>query len=518
MSRLSWWFLKHLTIIILAVSSAGQAAATSPGKTLNIADMTAPPPTLDPYKVYGTQAQSFYRQIFGNLIERDEAGRLIPALAERWQYLGKNIWRLKIRRNVFFQDGRRLSSRDLKFSLERLISPSSVRSRRRDFSFIARVEALNENIVDIHTKGPAPTLPARLAQFSMVLPEERLRRQGEAAFFKDPIGAGPFRLIKLDQEKAIFQRHDRYYRGRPQVEKVVFHFIKDPQRRTKMLYRGKLDLLTNVRPALTREIAAYPHVAIVKKPALQFTYVVFDTLAPGPLRDPRVRRALAHWTDVPSLIRYVAHGNGRAVATFVMPQEFGFNGNLKPYTFDPERAKKLLQEAGYANGFTLPSLASDEVEPLVRAVASQWGRLGVKLNIRVAPRSEAIRLWTRTQDFRTYFFAPTNLLLDASYHLRSKLDPQHPVNRFHNSEATELVRSMDQIGDTAEREQVLKRLQEIVHHEVPAITFYQRINIYAVADRVKGFSGYPDTILRLYKLRLMSDSAIGKNFAEDKSP
>jgi len=198
----------------------------------------------------------------------------------------------------------------------------------------------------------------------------------------------------------------------------------------------------------------------------------------------------------------VAHGNGRPVATFVMPEDYGFNADLKPHPFDPERAKALMREAGYPEGFALPALSSDEMAPVARAVAKQWGRLGVKLSLEVASRSEAIRLWSRTRNFRAFFFSPTNPVQDAGFHLRIKLDPRHPINRFYHPIARELVQKLDGIENDDARKQMLHQLQEIVHAELPAITFYQQIRIYAISRRVIGFAGYPDTILRLYPVRL----------------
>lgn len=500
MIKVSCFFLT-LFVAVFGTIFQNQAVAAPYTAVLNVSHVAAPLASLDPHKVFGTQAQSFLRQIYGTLVDRDEKGKLIPGIAERWKYLGDNVWRIHIRPDVLFQDGSPLTSRDVKFSFERLLGPKSSRSRRREFSFVKKIEAVSKYVVDIHAKGPAFTLPASLAQFSMILPEKRLREQGDQAFFKAPVGAGPFRFVSTNQKRAILQRHGRYYRGSPAVKELVFHFIKDERERLEMLLNGKLDLLVSPLPAYVRKIASHTCCSIVKKPALQYTYILFDTLSPGPIQDRRVRRALAHWTDVSSLIRFVAHGNARPLAIFVMPEEYGFNPNLKPYKFDPALGKKLMREAGYPNGFSLSVLASDEMAALAKAVARQWKRLGVNLDVKVEPRSKALRLWLRTRDYRANFFAPTNPLVDASYPLRSKLDPRHPVNRFHNSEATKSIQRIDQIKDPEKRKQALLRLQEIVYEEVPAVSFYQRINIYGINSRVRGFRPRPDTILRFYNIR-----------------
>ena len=506
--------------LVLLGGNPGEAGAARPRNEIRIAHMTSAPQTLDPFKVYGTESQSFYRQMFDSLISRDEDGKLKAALALRWEYRSNGVWRLQLRPGAVFQNGRPVTARDVKFSIERLTTPASVRARRRDFAFIRRVEAAAERTVDIHTKGPAPTLPARLAQFSMVLPEQELRRRGEKAFFQSPIGAGPFRLVHMGREGAMLERHDAYYQGKPSVRRIRFLFIEEMRERLKRLLAGDLDVVSNILPAFAPQIVAHPAVSVLKKPALQFTYVVFDTLTPGPLADLRVRRALAHWTDVASLIRYVAHGNGRPIATFVMPEEFGIHLGLRPYSFQPDLAKQLMKEAGYESGFTLSALASDEMERLARAVIQQWEYLGVKTRLTVAPRAEAIQLWLRSRDYQAYFFAPTNLLFDASYHLTSKLDPTHPVSRFRHPEAAQLVREVDQVADPDRRKELLRRLQEIAYKDLPALALYQVVNIYGVSDRLKGFQAYPDTILRLDRVGLSEDmeSADSPSRSETRVP
>ncbi|MBI3127357.1 MAG: hypothetical protein HYZ11_07115 [Candidatus Tectomicrobia bacterium] len=478
----------------------GEAGASPSGDEIRIAHMTSQPETLDPFKVYGTESQSFYRQIYDTLISRDEKGQLTPALALRWEHRPGNVWRLHLRPDAVFQNGRAVSARDVKFSLDRLTSSASVRSRRRDFAFMRRVGVVNEKTIDIHSNGPAPTLPARLAQFSMVLPERELREKGEKAFFEAPFGAGPFRLVRLDREGAVLERHESYYLGKPAARRIRFLFIEDTRERLKKLFAGELDIVPNIQPAFAPQIVAHPAVSVLKKPALQFTYILFDTLTPGPLSDVRVRRALAHWTDVDALIRYVAHGNGRRIATFVMPEEFGFHPELRPYAFRPDLAKWLLTESGYGGGFEISALASDEMERLARAVIQQWGYLGIKVRLKVAARSEAIRLWTRSREYQAYFFAPTNLLFDASYHLTSKLDPSHPVSRFSHPQVGKLIQDVERETDSDRRRELLYRMQEIALQELPALALYQVVNIYGVSDRLKGFQGYPDTILRLQQV------------------
>ena len=113
---------------------------------------------------------------------------------------------------------------------------------------------------------------------------------------------------------------------------------------------------------------------------------VFIDSRNGPLARAEVRRALLHGTDVEGLVRYIARGNGRAIATVTLPEDFGFNPGLRPYAFDPAKAKALLTEAGYPDGFRLQGLATHDTQTLATALAQQWAKIGVKLDLAVEGR------------------------------------------------------------------------------------------------------------------------------------
>ena len=118
----------------------------------------------------------------------------------------------------------------------------------------------------------------------------------------------------------------------------------------------------------------------------------------GPLARAEVRRALLHGTDVEGLVRYIARGNGRAIATVTLPEDFGFNPGLKPYPFDPAKARALLAEAGYPAGFRLQGLATHDTQTLATALAQQWAKIGVKLDVTVEGRASAMSRWIKERD------------------------------------------------------------------------------------------------------------------------
>ncbi|MBI3077839.1 MAG: ABC transporter substrate-binding protein [Deltaproteobacteria bacterium] len=489
-----------LGALLAAASGAGAAAQESRGPTLVVADATGPPSTLDPYRIYGTQVQSFFRQLYGGLVDRSPDGSLQPGVAERWELVEDHLWRLTLRKGVRFHNGEEVTAEDVRFSLERILAKGGV--RRRDFDFIDRVVVVDSHTVDILTRISYPILPARLAQFGVVLPKRLIEAKGEEEFFRAPVGLGPFQFVHMDRQRAVFRAHEQYYQGPPGVSNLIFEFIGSEEERMNRLLQGRVHIVTNLPPRFATRVYKHPRADLVKKPASQFYYILFNTLKDGPLAKRAVRQALRYATNVKSLITYVAQGNGVELATFTMPEEFGYHPDVKPYPFDPGRARALLAGAGYPKGFRLRVVATYEVEVLMRAVARQWEKVGVRLEIEVDHRTQAINRWIAHRDLDAYALDPTNLLFDAIYHLKSKLDPEHPISRFRHPEASRLLPVAEQAMSEERRRDALRRLQAIVHEEVPAIAFYQAVNLYGVRPEVANFTPHADTILRLHGVTL----------------
>ena len=147
----------------------------------------------------------------------------------------------------------------------------------------------------------------------------------------------------------------------------------------------------------------------------------------GPLARVEVRRALLHGTDVEGLVRYIARGNGHAIPTVTLPEDFGFHPGLKPYAFDPAKARALLAEGGYPNGFRLQGLATHDTQTLATALAQQWAKIGVKLELDVEGRAPTMTRWIKERDRHDFLILdPTSIIFDAAFQLRLHLDPAHP--------------------------------------------------------------------------------------------
>ena len=468
---------------------------------LVVADATAPPTLLDPFKVYGTQAQSLFRLIFSPLIDRDSDGRIVTPLLEKWQQVDPLVWEFRLRQGIRFHDGGELTAADVAFSLRRIVDPDVGSPRRHEFGELDKVVAVDRWTVQVVTKRPYPLLPARLSQFSMILPNQ-LRGRPESEFFQNPIGLGPFRLVEINREQAVLKSFPEYFEGAPRVSRVIFRFIVDPEERLRQLQEGKVDLLTNLLPRQVDLVIRARHLRLLKRHSIRITDIMIDATR-EPLARTDIRRALRYGTDVEGLVRYVARGNGRSLATWTLPEDFGFNSSVRPYPFDPAKARLLLSQAGYPQGFRLKGLATHDTKVVATAVAQQWAKLGVVLDVTVEGRTQATQRWIRERGQHDFWFLdPTSIMFDAAFLLRLHIDPGHPVARAPSPRALELLNRADVERDAETRAALLRETQAIVHEEALAMPLYQVVDLYGVRDKVRGFVPSADTILRLAPVTL----------------
>jgi peptide/nickel transport system substrate-binding protein len=498
------WIVAVLSLWFLLPASLSSAAPSDPsgqGPDLIVADATAPPTVLDPFKVYGTQAQSFFRLIFEPLFDRDHDGKIRTPLLDRWGPVDPITWEFHIRPGIRFQDGGELIAADVVYSLRRILDPVVNSPRRHEFGELDQIVAVDTQTFRIVTKRPYVLLPARLSQFSMILPDQ-LRGRSEAEFFQDPVGLGPFRLTELNPRRAVLTAFADYYGGAPQVPRVVFEFIADPEERLRQTLAGAVDIVTNVLPQQVDLLVRARGVRLVKRHSIRFMNVFIDTRH-GPLARAEVRKALRHGTDAEGLVRYVARGNGRPLTTVTLPEDFGYHATLRPYPFDPAKARALLAESGYPDGFRLQGLVTHETQTLATALAQQWAKIGVKLDFSVDGRAPSLAKWIKEKDRHDFLIVdPTSLIFDAAFQLRMQLDAAHPVARASNPRILELLNQADAAQDVGARAALLREVQSIAHEQALTIPLYQVVDLYGVRDRVKDFAPSADTILRLGGVRL----------------
>lgn len=310
------------------------------------------PTSLDPMNHFDAPSFNVCLNIYDTLLQRDANIKIEPLLAESYKLIDDLTWEFKLRKGVKFHNGEDFNAAAVKFNLERLADPKNKLSQKVLIGVLDRVDIINDYTVRLITKKPYPTLDARLCLYGGMIAPKYLQEKGPEYLATHPVGTGPYKFVKwVKDDELVLEAFDNYWRGIPKIKRVVFKPIPEATTRVASLQTREADIIVNVPPHLTKLVDWKGRSFVSKVPSVRVIYMGFDTLKPGPVADKRVRQAIAHAVNMDAIIKEVLGGNGIRLGTLLTKDHFGYDPTIKPYPYDPEKVKKLLAEAGYANGF-----------------------------------------------------------------------------------------------------------------------------------------------------------------------
>ncbi|MBI5246263.1 MAG: ABC transporter substrate-binding protein [Elusimicrobia bacterium] len=478
---------------LLLSPAAASPAAASTRNVLAVCDDVQDPLTLDPHKQFAEKNHTLLQQIFEGLVRFDPQGRIEPALAISWERRDPLRMRFHLRRDVRFHDGEPFDAESVRFTVARYLDPKTGFPALGFISSLDKVEIVDDHTVDIVTKFPDGLLLNRLAGFVLVVPARYMKEKGETSLELTPVGTGPFRFERWDRGRSLtLSRNEAYWnRGYPKAGGLVFKFIPTSGQ-LKALLAGEIDIATELAGTQTTEAMRSGFLKVIKTPSF---YTVTGSLnsSRAPLSDKRVRQALNYAVNTEELIRYDLLGNGREIATVTMAGEEGHNPRLKPYPYDPRKAKSLLKEAGYEAGFTLKALVKVQGERAAKIVGGQLAKIGVVLDAHLITDAEVVR--ALTNDKWDVFIAGCPDPMAHSYFIQSVyLYGRSPYRVADNPAYDALLERMVATLDDGKRRELAEDLDRYMYDEALLIFLYQRIKTYGVGkgvDFVPAITGMP---------------------------
>ncbi len=490
------------SMLILGAVSHATAGTGGPagGKRLIIAQ-GAEPETLDPHATSITLAHNVSFQIVERLVTQTDMGDLEPVLALRWEPVGERTWRFHLRPNVKFTNGEPMNAEAVRFSLERLLRPDPTWGSTvgHYLSAVESVKAVDDLTVDVVTKKPFGLMPYNLIKVGIV-PPKHVAAVGNVAFGRNPVGTGQFVLGEWRRGVHVLLRANPQYWGpKPKIEEVEFRGIPDPLTRVSALLAKDADLITQFPVQEAERVKRLEGLRVVDIPSLRSMHLLINTLAPGPLQDRRVRQALNLAIDKNALVQKILGGYGRVLKGQMLTElYFGFHASLEAYPYDAERARRLLREAGYPNGFSI-ELATprgrymNDLE-IAQTIAAYLEAVGIRVNLQVyelaaylgmlAPKKlPGLSLWG-------WAVSPA----DADSQLGLNLST-HPYSYFRNAEFDDLMLKARETTNQAARRSLYHRAAAILREEASNVFLYQQYDLYGVSDRVKGWQPRADEFL-----------------------
>jgi peptide/nickel transport system substrate-binding protein len=468
------------------------SCAQAPDPNTLVMIIESSPTNLDPRVGIDGYSERIDSLIFDDLLDRDEHFNFKPALAESWDIPDPLTYIFHLHHGTTFHDGRTLTSRDVKWTFDSLLQGKIRSTKSAVYRFVDRIEAPDDSTVIFHLKEPFSTLLWNLSDGAMgIVPYGSLTEMTA-----HPVGSGPFRFVSAEQDKeVILERNNQYWGKKAHLARVRFTVVPDTITRALELRKGSADVAINALTsdmvlALERE----PQLQVERAPGTVLSYLAFNVRDPI-LQDVRVRTAIAYAVDRDPLIRYIWRGLARPASGVLPPQSWAFDPNMAPYPHDPEKARQILEAAGYpaeANGIRLRltmKTSTEETTRLLAAVLQQQLRdVGIELDI-------------RTFEFATFFSDVTSGAFQLyslrwiggnedpdifEYAFHSDKFPPHGANRgyYSNPRLDALIDQARRETDQNVRKHLYSEVQEILAHDVPYVNLWYFDNVLVHSKRV----------------------------------
>ena len=358
--------------------------------------------SLDPNLATAWASKGITYNIFQALTGQSRLSyETIGNVAKSWDMENQTTWKFKLRQGVKFQNGQPLTSKDVAFSFNRLMGRIDRRyagfAKKMYSRLIDRIETPDDYTVVFYTKYPEPVFTYMLGGI-LIVPQAYVEEIGDKEFAKKPIGCGPYRFKDRKRGESItLGANETFWNtdsnpeqiGPSRVEAVVFRIIPQMQTRIAALKANEIHACVGITVDQSRALEKESDIRLyyndVNRPqSIKFNWLDEkdpSTGEPNPLRDVRVRRALNYALDLDTIIKSYLTGKEHRT-TLIGRGSFGYNPDVPFYTYNPEKAKALLKEAGYENGFSMPFFSSTDIRPEMQAIFQYWRDVGINVQIK----------------------------------------------------------------------------------------------------------------------------------------
>jgi len=479
---------------MLTLSACGSKETGGSGKDELVVAQGADPKSLDPHASNDQPSSRVNKQIYNTLVEATEDMEIEPGLAESWEQVDETTWRFKLREGVKFHNGEELRASDVKFSLDRMMNSPEV---AHIVGAVESVEIEGDYTVIIKTKEPFAPILAHLAHTAASILNEKAVTEAGDDYANNPIGTGPFKFVSHDAgDKVTLERFDDYFGEPAKVNTLIFRNIPEGTNRTIGLKTGEIDIAYDIEPIDLGKVREDDKLVLIEEESLSTSYIGFNTKK-APFHDVRVRKALNHAVNVDEIIEVVLEGAGKKATGPINDKVFGYNKDLKGYEYDPEKAKELLAEAGYPDGFKTTIWTNDSPVRvrIAELVQAQLKEVGVEVTIEEVEWGAYLER-TAAGEHDMFILGWVTVTGDADYGLYALFhSSQHggAGNRtfYTNSEVDKLLDQGRTSIDEGERLEVYAKAQELIVEDAPQLFLYFQTQNAGVQSNVEGFRLHP---------------------------
>lgn len=480
------------------------AAYSEGGKTLNPAE--ANDVTSDTFVVAAYDQLVTYGRTTTDGKPTAKTDQIVPMLAESWKASADaKTYTFTLRKGITFEDGSPLDSDDVVKTFD-FIKKSQSASFLYGMAGIASVKAVDPQTVQISLTAPNHLFLQILPMYSFsIINIDAVEKNGGAKWLDThTAGSGPYRVTKWDPAtEAVLTRNDAYWGDKPKLRQVDAKFIGEASNRVQLLSKGDVDLATEVPAKDVDTLSKQDGVTIDSRASNKILFFAMNN-AIKPFDNPKVRQAVTYAIPYEKLLSDVMKNQASPMRSSVASSTPGFSDAGYSATYDLAKAKSLLAEAGYPNGFsfdfTLGSGFDDWSDDAV-LIQAELAKIGVTMNIHKMARPQFLEALA-TKKVQSYISRWTSFVNDPGYHLGLLMTSSGSSNymNYHNSEVDSLWTQASTQPDQGKRNELYGKAQELIDADAPWAYLYEYNIVVAERKGVQGYTSYPDGIIRYFQM------------------
>ena len=476
------------------------ASGANTGKDTLVIGQGADAKSLDPHASNDNPSSNIRVQIYDRLMDLDENGVPQPMLAESWERPDDKTIIFHLRKGVKFHNGDEMKASDVKFSLERALASPEV---SHILAGINGVEVIDDYTVKVTTEKPMAAILNNLSHITIAILSERATKEAGDKFGQNPVGSGPYKFVSWQSgDRVTLEAFPEYWQGEAPVKNVVYRNIVEETNRTIGLETGELDIIYDIQGLDKNKLRDDERFVLIEGPQVSMTYLGFN-MKKAPYDNPKVREAISYAIDQKPIIDTVFLGAGEAGNSIIGPNVWGYY-DVEKYTQDIEKAKALLAEAGFPDGFKAKIWVNDN--PVRRDTAvilqDQLKQIGIDLTIETVEWG-AFLDGTARGDHEMFLLGWGTVTRDPDYgiyELVSTTTMGSAGNRsfYSNPTVDKLLEEGRTELDPEKRKAIYKEIQEIIRKDIPMYMIIYPLQNVVTQKNIKNFKLDPANAHRIY--------------------
>ncbi|MGH2533165.1 MAG: ABC transporter substrate-binding protein [Thermomicrobiales bacterium] len=463
--------------------------------------LSSDPPNLDPHVGSGTAAQNVKVQIYSTLATYAHDGTLQPDLAESWQVSEDGLqYTFTLRAGVTFHDGTPLTAADVEASFQRILDPATGATRQLELSLISEMEVVDDRTITLTLSAPNAAMLQYLAQPGISIMSKKFLDEGGDPN-TDMVGTGPFVFVSREPGvSTIVERNGSYYReGQPYLDRITFVPYQDENTRMAAVQGGEVDIAEYVPWKDMAAIEGNPDLQLAAGDESAFMCIMYN-VREEPFSNPKVRAALSHAFDRQAISDAVFFGRGAPITGGIIPTaSWAYNADLEgTQAFDPDRARQMLADAGYGDGFqaTLLSTSQYGMHQSTGEIAQQnLNEIGIQCELELYDWATVVQRQTEgNYQFRVHGLSPDILDPDFLTVFFGSGSSYSKSTGFSDEEIDRLLAEGRATLDQEARKAIYRQVEDRVLELAPWNFLSWRVQAEALQQRVQGYTHLPGAL------------------------